>query len=412
MSTFRLVDVRALDPVTGTTTSREIGVRDGVLCDPADVADAETFSGGGHLLMPGFVDLYTALVHPERDGAAAVAGGFTTVVASPEHPTLLDRPDAVTALRGRWADAPCRVQVVAALTSGLEGADLAEVGLLREAGAVAVGQGSRLLDRARVLRHALEYAERLGLTVFLRGGEADLEAGGVVRDGPRAVRLGLPGVPIEAEEIGIHRIAALARRTGASVHLTHVWTAAGVRALRRVRDEGLSITASTTAWHLALDPDSTGRNPYDGRLRFVPPLGDTEDRAALVQAVKDGIVDAVASDHRPLPPHAQDHAFQAATPGAAGLDVAFSLALSALGDPVSVARALSAGPRRVLGLAPAKLHLGEVADLVLVDPEGETRVDRPLGAHANTPIAGATLPGRVLATWVGGVARYGDLPRS
>jgi dihydroorotase len=403
MTTVLLRGGRVLDPVDGSVVARDLGVVGGRIAPPGAASGGRVVDLGGAIVAPGFVDLHAALVHPGRDGGAAAAGGFTTVVASPERPAVLDRPDTVRALLDRAASAPCRVLAAGALTPGLKGDDLAELGLLARAGARWFGHGAVLLGSARVLRHALEYAARLGLPVCLRAGEPELEDGGVVREGPRSVGLGLPGVPPESEESGIHRLAALARLTGARLHVSHVWSAAGVEALRRVRGTGVSLTASTTVHHLGLDPDAVGRSPYDGDLRFVPPLGDAADRAALREALRDGTLDAVATDHLPWPRHAKDRPFAAARPGAVALDLALPLVLSALDrDLLTAVRALSVGPRRALGLPPARLAVGEVADLVVVDPDGATHVDRPRGAHANTPLAGAVLPGAVHATWVGG----------
>lgn len=409
---LRLVNGRVLDPVTGAVQARSLCLEGGLLVaddgGPAEERDLE-----GHIVAPGFVDLHGALVHPERDGRAAVAGGFTTVLASVDHPGALDRVDAVAALQARSARAPCRVEAVGALTVDLAGEALAEVGLLCRAGCVAVGQGARVLASSRVLRHALEYAERVGARVFLRGADPDLERGGVVAEGSRAVRLGLPAVPAAAEEIGIHRLAALARLTGARVHVTHVWSAAGVRALRRLHDEGATLTASTTAAHLALDPDATGLSPYDGQLRFVPPLGDEQDRQALAQAVLDGVIVAVASDHRPWPAHAKEGTLEEARPGAVTLDATFPLVLGALGgDVVAAVRALTVGPARVLGREPARLQPGEPADLVSLDPDASVLLDRPRGAHGNTPLAGSSLTGRVVSTWVGGRHVHGTVGRT
>lgn len=406
MSGLRITGARLLDPVAGTLREGELRIRDGRLVD--DLPDhAPSVDAGGKVVAPGFIDLHGAIVSPERDGRAAVQGGFTTVVASPDHPRVLDRVDAISAFKASCEAAPARVLPLGALTLGTQGEALAEIGMLLAAGCVAVGQGASPVASTRVLRHALEYAERVGATVHLRGAEPDLEQGGVIADGPRAVRLGLPGVPSAAEEIGIHRIGALCRLTGARVHVSHVWSAAGVSALRRVRAEGIAVTASTTAWHLGLDPDATGLSPYDGQLRFVPPLGDAGDRAALVDAVLDGVIDGIASDHRPWAAHRKEATIEEVAAGSSSLTTAFALAFAAMGqDLVATVRAFTAGPSRVLGRQPAQLRSGELADLVVLDPQGGTAV--PLRPPGNTPLAGLELPGRVVACcvegqWVHGV---------
>lgn len=328
-----------------------------------------------------FVDLYG------RDATvdAALRGGFRTVVVGP-----LEQPSDVRARLASPADARVRVLVAGALTKGLRGEEIADVGLLVKAGAAVLSNGGVPLKNARVLRHVLEYAGRMGVPVMLRAADPDLEAGGIVREGPRASWLGLPSVPPEAEEIGIATVAALVRRTGTAVHLTHLWSARGVEALRRARAEGLPITASTTTHHLVLSDERIDATAYAGVCRFVPPLGDDLDRSALVEALRDGTIDAVATDHKEIPLHLQDRELEIAEPGARGLETAYALVLAATGDPALAARVLSAGPARVLGLT--------VSETIDVDPDAEWDVgpDTLGGPPYNTPLFGARLRGRAV----------------
>jgi dihydroorotase len=289
--------------------------------------------------MNSFVDLYG------RDATveAAVRGGFGTVVVGP-----LEHPSDVRARLAQPADPRVRFLVAGALTKGLRGEEIADVGLLVAAGVSVLSNGGVPLKNARILRHVLEYAGRTGVPVFLRAADPDLEAGGIVREGPRASWLGLSAVPPEAEEIGITTVAALVRRTGTPVHLTHLWSSRGVDALRRARGEGLPITASTTAHHLALSDAMIDTTAYAGTCRFVPPLGDDADRKALVEALRDGTIDAVATDHKVIPLHLQDRELEIAEPGAPGLETAYDLVLGALGDEVLARKVLTSGPMGAL----------------------------------------------------------------
>ncbi len=331
--------------------------------------------------MPALVDLYG------RDATveAALRGGFRAVVVGP-----LEQPSDVRARLASRGDPRVNVLVAGALTKGLRGEEIADVGLLVKAGAAVLSNGGVPLKNARVLRHVLEYAGRTGVPVMLRAADPDLEAGGVVREGPRASWLGLPAVPPEAEEIGIATVAALVRRTGTAVHLTHLWSARGVEALRRARAEGLPITASTTAHHLVLSDELIDATAYAGVCRFVPPLGDDADRRALVDALRDGTIDAVATDHKEIPLHLQDREIEIAEPGARGLETAYALVLGALGDATLTSKVLSAGPARILGLS--------VVDEVDVEPDVDWVVgpDTLVGPPYNTPLLGARLRGRVL----------------
>ena len=331
--------------------------------------------------VPAFVDLHG------RDATvdAALRGGFRVVVVGP-----LEQPSDVRAQLLSHTDARVRFLVAGALTKGLRGDEIAELGLLVRAGATVLSNGGVPLKNARVLRHVLEYAGRTGVPVMLRAADPDLEAGGVVREGPRASWLGLPAVPPEAEEIGITTVAALVRRTGTAVHLTHLWSARGVEALRRARAEGLPITASTTPHHLALSDDLIDATAYAGVCRFTPPLGDAADRRALIDALRDGTIDAVATDHKLVPLHLQDREIEIAEPGTRGLETAFALVLGAVGDAELAVRLLSTGPARVLGLA--------VADTVEIDATLDWDVDADSlgGPPYNTPLFGARLRGRVV----------------
>lgn len=332
-------------------------------------------------VVPAFVDLYG------RDATvdAALRGGFRAVVVGP-----LEQPSEVRARLASYADGRVRFLVAGALTKGLRGEEIADVGLLVKAGATVLSNGGVPLKSARVLRHVLEYAGRMGVPVLLRAADPDLEAGGIVREGPRASWLGLPAVPPEAEEVGITTVAALVRRTGTPVHLTHLWSARGVEALRRARAEGLPITASTTAHHLALSDDLIDATAYAGACRFVPPLGDAADRRALIDALRDGTIDAVATDDKRVPLHLQDREIEIAEPGSRGLETAFALVLGAVGDVGVAARVLSSGPARVLGLT-----MGESIE---VDRDRDWVVDADAlgGPPYNTPLLGARLRGRVV----------------
>jgi dihydroorotase len=398
---------RVVDPSTGEDRIRDVRLVDGKIADEAAARDRgrawQEVDCAGAVVAPGFVDLHATLSDPVNDLELAARGGFTTVLAGPTPAAPLDHPAAVRDLLHRVRASELRVLAAGGLTVGLNGREIADVGRLGEAGCAAYSHRSIPLPDARVTRHLLEYAGRFGRLVLLRAADAELDRSGVVREGPLASRLGLPGVPEEAEEIGVAMIAALVRRTGVPVHLTHMWTRRGVEAVHRALSEGLPITASTTVHHLTVDESCVEQQDYSGNTRFLPPLGDSGDRSALVAAVRDGWM-AVASDHQPLPPEAKDREFELAEPGSVSFPLVWPLVLGALeGDIPATVRALSTRPAEILGRR-ASLAPGADADVVLLSSTVEQEVTAATFAPgpANSPLLGTRLRGAVLGVWVGG----------
>jgi len=288
----------------------------------------------------------------------------------------------------------------------LAGTELADLGTFAALGVAGVGCGLHPPADPRVLRGLLAYAAGFGLTVFCRAAEPLLEEGGLAREGARAARAGLPGIPAASEVIGIARLAALARAVGASIHITHTWTADGVAALAFARSAGVRLTASATVAHLALDDDALLETGYAGTWRTVPPLGDPDDRRALAAGLADGAINGIATDHRPLSAVAQEVEYARAEPGSTGFRTAFPLVLSAVPDPVALVRALSVGPAAVLGRR-ATLAPGAPADVVVLDPAAKWTVGRDLGSAANSPLRHRELTGAVRWVICDGALRAG-----
>jgi dihydroorotase len=349
----------------------------------------------GLLLIPSFVDLATDPGFPgfpaREDlaslSAAALAGGFTDLVTGPQVDPIVDTPEQLAAA-ARVGPGGVRLWHAGAITQHLDGEELAELGLMARAGAIAVSDGGRPIRDTVVLRNALEYARAFGLLLMLRPADADLDRLGVVHESGRAAELGMRGNPASTEEIGVARIIALVRTTGARVHLGPMSSARGVALVRAAQADGLPITASTPARALVLDEDAHLTRTYDTRLRLHPPLRSPADRVALVQAVRDGVL-MLTADHAPRAPEEKDLEFERATPGSTGLESAFAAAYTALGDVGAVVRAFSTAPRTLLG-AP-------VVGFTLVDLHAEGRVDA--AAHRsrarNDALDGVLLRGAV-----------------
>ncbi|MEE2750267.1 MAG: dihydroorotase [Myxococcota bacterium] len=375
--------------------------------DP-DGVDAERVECGGLVIAPGFVDLEAQLCDPGftwredlvSGSQAAARGGFTTVLASPRTDPVLDDPALVREVIDRGREMACvDVLVAAALTTGLGGEDIAEVGLLVEAGASALSNCDVHIRDTTVLRNALLYARPFGKTVMLRVGDPWLDKSGVVNEGEVSTGMGLRGISDANEEIGLSRLVALARVTGASIHATGISTAKGVQVLRRAREEGLGISGSTGASYLLLNQEDVLESGYNTAYKLSPPLRTEVDRQALVEAVRDDVLTAVTSQHVPWTRVEKELEFEQAEAGAAGLETALSATMAALDDLSAAVRALSTGPAELLGLNNA-LQAGAVANFVLLDPSASVSVNSAEFASKSksSPLDGRVLPVEVKAT--------------
>lgn len=388
---------------------------------PNDLSDVEVVDCKGLFLAPSLVDLEAQLGDPglsdredfKSGGEAAAAGGFTTVLISPATLPVIDDAAILREIRRR-APACTEVEILVpgALTKGLAGKELAEMGLLADAGASAISNGSVLVENTATLRYALMYARPFGLTVFLRAGEKELEANGAMNEGDLSTAIGLRGLPPVAEEIGVARLVALVRGTGAKIHISGITTGRGADLIAAAKAEGLPITASTTAHHLLLADTAVRDSIYDPNTRLMPPLRSEADRSALCAAVTAGTLDAVCTQHEPLTRAEKEFEFELAAPGAIGLQTALNETVTALaGDFRAAIQALSIGPAGILGLERG-ISLGASANFLLWDPSRmwtpspETLFSR----CANTPILGRPFKGQVIGTFRAGREIHRTLP--
>jgi len=416
---------RVIDPASGLDKTADVAIAARRVLAigqvPADFAPNRTLNAAGCIVAPGLVDLAARLGEPggehagllESEMAAAVAGGVTSLVCPPDTDPVLDEPGLVDMLRHRAEKLhQSRVLPLGALTRGLQGEVLTEMGQLTDAGCVGFSQAEVALANTQVLQRALQYASTFGYCVWLRPQELHLGKG-VAASGPLATRMGLSGVPVAAETIALHTIFELMRSTRARVHLCRISSAAGVELVRQAKAEGLPVTADVSINSLHLTDADMGY--FDSRARLIPVLRQQRDRDALRAALADGTLDALVSDHTPVDADAKALPFAEAQPGATGLELFWSLALkwgqeSDL-DLSTVLSCISARPAQVLGTALSTLQgsvgqlvVGGAADVVLLSAEGHWPVsDASLRSQGkSTPFSGYELPGRVLATLVGG----------
>ncbi len=367
------------------------------------------------MLAPGLVDMRAFVGEPGAEhretlasaSRAAAAGGVTTVVCMPDTNPPIDDPAVVDYLVRRARDtAIVRMIPAAALTKGLAGREMTELGLLREAGAAYVTDGAKSVTNAQVLRRALTYARDVGALVVNHCEDPDLVGDGVMNEGELASRLGLHGIPREAETIMLERDLRLVRLTGGRYHAAMVSCADSIAVIARAKAEGLPVTCGVSINSLTLNENDIG--PYRTFLKLSPPLRHEDDRIAMVEALADGLIDVVVSDHNPQDVETKRVPFAECADGAIGLQTMLAAGLRLVHNGeielMTLLRALSTRPADILGLPQGRLAVGAPADLILLDPDEPFVLD-VADLHSkskNTPLEGARLQGRVHMTIVEG----------
>ncbi|MEL6689342.1 MAG: dihydroorotase [Pseudomonadota bacterium] len=418
-------NARLIDPEAGTESKGSLRISGGkiaeVLTDSApDASGAQVIDAGGMCVAPGLVDIGVKICEPgERHkesfrsaGLAAAAGGVTTIVTRPDTLPTIDTPEALEFQTRRAAEAaPVHVAPMAALTKGREGKEMVEIGFLKDAGAVAFTDCDRVVENTKVFSRALTYAKSLDALVMAHVQEPGLSHGAAATSGPRASRMGLPGVSAMAERMGLDRDIALIEMTGAAYHADQITTRRALPALERAKANGLNVTAGVSIHHLTLTEAAI--EEYRTFFKVKPPLRAEEDRAATVAAVASGLIDVVSSMHTPQDEESKRLPFEEAASGAVGLETLLPamMGLVAAGELTlpQVFRAAALAPAQRLGLPGGKLSVGAPGDVILFDPDAAFTLDRTtlLSKSKNTPFDGAEMRGRVAGTWVEGHRVWG-----
>jgi dihydroorotase len=395
----------------GGSRRADVLVRNGTVAAVGDGLEAEVeLDAGGCVVAPGLVDLHTHLRQPGREEAetvetgsrAAALGGYTAVVAMPNTEPAVDCAAVVREVRDLGATVLCDVRVAGAVTVGRQGTQLAPMGEMADLGVRLFTDDGAGVQDARLMRRALEYGSALGVTLAQHCEDEALAAGGHMHEGAVSSRLGIPGIPSEAEELMVLRDIALCRMTGARVHFLHLSTAGSIAMVAAAKAQGLPVTAEVAPHHFTLTDAEV--ESFDPVFKVNPPLRSAADVAAVRAALRDGTVDAVATDHAPHAPEAKDVPFDEAAPGMLGLETALALAITELGLPIEAVLALfSWQPARIAGLAGehgGPIAEGAPANLCVVDPAAAWVVepDRLASRSRNTPYAGRKLTGRVRHT--------------
>ena len=431
---------RVIDPSQGVDRTADVAIRDGVILgvdSGIELEGAQVIDAAGMVVCPGFIDLHTHLREPGFEyketiatgTAAAARGGFTTVCAMPNTSPVTDSRSIVDFVLAKAAEeGVVRVLPIGAVTKGSKGKELAEMGELAEAGVIGFSDDGHPVSDDNVMRQALGYASSLGLPIINHAEVKSLSSGGAMNEGWIATRLGLKGIPTSAEEIMVARDIELARLTGGRAHIAHASTTGTIELVRRAKEDGLDVTCEVTPHHLTL-PDETVMGhlsvngpfdllteaAYDSNAKVAPPLRAREDVGAMAEALREGVIDFIATDHAPHGTVDKQTTFEDADNGISNLETALGSVMGlvhagAVPLPVLIEK-LTTSPAGFLRRSDlGTLRSGAAADVAIIDLNAEWVVDPSQFASKgkNTPLAGGTLKGRVVATVFGGKVVYRD----
>lgn len=412
-----------LDPVTQSVKTSNIYIADGVIIaidhEPAGFEPDQRIDASGQIISAGLVDLCARLrepglefkAHIDSETRAAASGGITTLCCPPDTDPVIDEPAVVELIHRKAAMAAhANVLTLGALTNGLQGQLLSEMSALQAAGCVGLSNSRNPVVNTLILRRAYAYAANCGITVHIEPDEHWLSAGGCAHDGPVATRLGLQGIAVSAETVAISRALELILETGVKAHFGRLSSAHGIELIRRAKDQGMEITADVSAHQLFLN--EMDLNSFNSMCHVLPPLRSQRDMEALRQGIRDGVIDAICSDHQPHEPDAKQAPFASTEPGMSTLETLLPLALRLVHEQLvptySALSLLTSRPAAILGIHAGVLAVNRPADICIYDPEVDWQLDPAdlLSRGKNTPFAGWNFQGKVSHTILGGRLVY------
>jgi len=431
MSAVVIHNARVIDPGSGLDAHGAVLIEDGRIADiahhgPAGLPDgAEVIDAQGLILCPGLIDMRVFTGEPGREyretlasaSEAAAAGGVTTFVVMPDTQPVIDDGALVDfLLRRAKATAKVNVLPAAAITKGLNGSELTEFGLLKEAGAVCFSDGRRSIQSSATLKAALSYAANFDMPVVHHVLDAALAGEGVMNDGAFATVLGLKGISAETETVPLSRDLLLAQATGGRYHAAQISTAASARLMREAKAQSPKISCGVSINNVSLNENDIGA--YRTFFRLSPPLRHEDDRQAMIEALRSGVIDTIHSGHDPQDSEGKRQPFAEAAEGAIGLETLLAAALRLVHnnevDLLTVLRAMTSRPAEILGLSAGRIRRGNPADLIVFDPDYPWQVTEAgiLSRSRNTCFEGARLAGKVMRTVVGGRTVFASMEKT
>lgn len=423
MATLWISQARVIDPATKRDAVGDVFIKDGRIAASLSGPEkkrARKIDGRGLVACPGLVDIHVHFREPgqthketiETGARAAAAGGFTTVVCMPNTSPVADNAGTIQLIKDSAARTACvKVLPTGCITVGMKGQALAPIGSLKRAGVVAITDDGDCVQSNELMRRALEYARMFDLPVMDHCQDHSMTQGAVMNEGVMSIRLGLRGWPNAAEDVIVSRNVILSTYTGAHVHMQHISSKNSVELLRRAKSRGVRVTAEATPHHIALTDDSLAT--YDTNFKMNPPLRTEEDRLAVIEGLRDGTIDILATDHAPHTDYEKDKEFDFAPNGILGLETALPVSLDILVRRhrfklPAVVDLLTRKPANILKLPAGTLAEGAAADVCLFDPDETWTYDARAGfsKSSNSPWHGQTLTGRVKTTLVDGRVVY------
>ncbi|MCU0229127.1 MAG: dihydroorotase [Bryobacterales bacterium] len=419
MGAIRIENGRVICPASAIDEVATLYVQDGRIAGRGVMpegfpVDAGVIDATGLVVSPGFVDLHAHLREPgydhaesiESGGLAAAAGGYTTICCLPDTKPVNDNAAVTRYIIERARAAVVHVRPIGSISKGMAGEDVAAIGSMREAGAVAISDDGAPVMNARLMRRAMELAADFDMPVMTDCEDHNLARGGVMHEGLASLRMGLRGIPALAEDLMTFRDIELARTTGVRLHIAHLSTAKSLDFVRRARQEGIRVSCEVCAHHLALTDEHV---QYDGNYKIKPPLRSDSDVAALCSGIQEGVISAIATDHQPHPGSDKMQEFDECPFGILGFETSFALSLETLyhRQMVTLPQLLglyTSGPADVLGLACGCLRVGDPADIAIIDPNRwwQYDVNQSFSKSRNSPFHGRYFQGRVVTTMVAG----------
>ncbi|MCK8825324.1 dihydroorotase [Fuchsiella alkaliacetigena] len=418
MKKLLIKEGRVIDPVNGVDEQLDILIAEGeVVQIAAQIEDqeAEIIEANNKVVTPGLIDMHAHFREPgfehketiKTGSESAVAGGFTSVACMPNTDPVVDNASVVESILNRAAEAKVNLFPIGSITKDLAGEELAEIGFMRKSGIVAISDDGETVMNSQLMKSALEYVQAFDLPVITHCEDQSLVGEGVVNEGYYSTVTGLEPIPAVAEDIIVARDIKLAELTNTHLHIAHVSTKGAVELIKAAKQRGVSVTAEVTPHHLALTDEAI--TTFDTSTKVNPPLRSAEDVAALKEALAEGTIDAIATDHAPHAWEEKDVGYDNAPFGISGLETALSVLITELVQPgllswSQLVEKLTVKPADILGLDKGRLEVGAVADVTVIDPEFEytVDVDKFYSKGKNSPFAGRTLTGKAVTTIVDG----------